>query len=432
MSKAYLGVRLRRLREERAITQAALARALEISPSYLNQIEQNNRPITMPVLLKLNAVFGLDVQLFSEADEARLITELRSAFAEQGAGIAMAEIRELASAMPDVARTIIAMQRRLRETADRADLFAGHITGGPGQSPAAFEAVHEWFYERRNHVAELDMAAEAIGDTLPPGRMAPGLIDRLAEHLDPGQMAFQIATQLAFLEQGETITRLSEDPALSADARTLLRIGLANYFAGALILPHRTFLATAKRARYDITLIARRFGVGFETTCHRLSTLQRPEARGVPFFFIRVDRAGNISKRQSATDFHFIRIGGSCPLWNIYEAFARPGEIIRQVAQMPDGRSYLWIARQVQSGQGGFGAPVKTFAVALGCDLYHAERLVYARGLDLRNPETATKIGPGCKICERTSCPQRAFPMVGRPLAARLEEARFAPYSGTG
>ncbi|QRZ12166.1 DUF2083 domain-containing protein [Paracoccus methylovorus] len=459
MSKTYLGVRLRRLREERGLTQAALARALEISPSYLNQIEQNTRPLTVPVLLKLNAAFGLDVQLFSDADEARLITELRAALADQGAGISLAEVRELASNMPEVARSIIAMQQRLRETADRADLLAGHITQPPGHSPAAFEAVRDWFYERRNHVLELDTTAEAIGDTLPPGRMAAGLIDRLAgrhgiriaqggqslrrydpgerilhlaAHLNPGQMAFQIATQLAFLEQGETITRLSEDPNLTTDARTLLRIGLANYFAGALILPYRAFLAAAEAAHYDIELLARRFGVGFETTCHRLSTLQRAEARGVPFFFIRVDRAGNISKRQSATDFHFSRIGGSCPLWNIYEAFARPGEILRQIAQMPDGRSYLWIARMVQSGQGGFGAPVKTFAVALGCDLAHADRLVYGRGLDLKNPGIATRIGPGCKVCERPACPQRAFPMVGRPLAASTAEARFAPYSGAG
>ena len=459
MSKTYLGVRLRRLREERGLTQAALARALEISPSYLNQIEQNARPLTVPVLLKLNAAFGLDVQLFSDEGEARLITDLRAALADQGAGISLAEVRELAANMPEVARSIVAMQARLRETTERADLFAGQITGGPAHSPAAFEAVRDWFYERRNHVAELDTAAEAIGDTLPPGRMAAGLVDRLAgrhgirigqggealrrydpgqrilhlaAHLDPGQMAFQIATQLAFLEQGDAIARLSEDPKLGADARALLRIGLANYYAGALILPYRSFLAAAEAARYDIDLIARRFGVGFETTCHRLSTLQRPEARGVPFFFIRVDRAGNISKRQSATDFHFSRIGGSCPLWNIYEAFARPGEITRQVAQMPDGRSYLWIARQVQSGQGGFGAPVKTFAVAVGCDLAHAERLVYARGIDLKNPETVTKIGPGCKVCERPACPQRAFPMAGRPLSASPSEARFAPYSGAG
>jgi len=459
MVKTFMGVRLRRLREERGLTQAALARALEISPSYLNQIEQNARPLTVPVLIRLNASFGLDVQLFSDADEARLITDLRAALADQGAGISLAELRELAANMPDVARSIVAMQRRLRETAERADLLAGRISDRPGSAPEAFEAVRDWFNDRRNHVAELDAAAEAIGGSLPFGRMAAGLINRiggrhgiriaqggealrhydagerilyLAPHLSPGQTAFQIATQLAFLEQGELIEQLSDNRDLSPDARLLLRIGLANYFAGALILPYRAFLEAAEATHYDIDLLARQFGVGFETTCHRLSTLQRPEARGVPFFFIRADRAGNISKRQSATDFHFSRIGGSCPLWNIYEAFARPGEVVRQVAQMPDGRSYLWIARMVQSGQGGFGAPVKTFAVAVGCDLTHASRLIYARGMDLANPKAAAKIGPGCKVCERRACPQRAFPMVGRPLVARPGEARFAPYSGAG
>ena len=459
MSKTFMGVRLRRLREERGLTQAALARTLEISPSYLNQIEQNIRPLTVPVLLRLNACFGLDVQLFSDADEARLITDLRAALADQGTPASLAELRELATNMPDIARTITAMQRRLRETAERADLLAGRLSAsGTGTSPAAFEAVRDWFYERRNHIAELDEAAEAVGDTLPVGRMLAGLTDRLAArhgirvaeqpgaklrrydpesgiitlaaHLSQGQRAFQIATQLALLEQSALITSLAGDPDLAPEAQALLKIGLANYYAGALIMPYRRFLAAAEELGYDIDLIGTRFGVGFETTCHRLSTLQRPTARGVPFFFIRVDRAGNISKRQSATDFHFSRIGGSCPLWNVYDAFARPGGILRQVAQMPDGRSYLWIARQVSQGSGGWGAAQKSFAVALGCDLAHADRLVYAQGLDLRNPDQATLIGPGCKLCERQGCPQRAFPTLGRPLTADPAEARFAPYSG--
>lgn len=457
MSKSFMGVRLRRLREERGLTQAALARSLGISASYLNQIEQNQRPLTVPVLLKLNGAFGLDVQMFSDAEEARLVADLRAALADQGAPAAMAELRALAANMPGVARAVIAMQARLRETAERADLLAGRLTQPQAAAtPAAFEAVRDWFYDRRNHVPELETPAEAIGMALPPGRMTPGLVDRLAgrhgirialdagslrrfdagarilhlaPHLTEGQQAFQLATQLAFLEQGDTIDRLAGDPTLAPEAQALLRIGLANYFAGALVLPYAAFLREAEASAYDIDLIARRFGVGFETTCHRLSTLQRADARGVPFFFIRVDRAGNISKRQSATDFHFSRIGGTCPLWNVYEAFSRPGEITRQIAQMPDGRSYLWIARMVSHGQGGYGAPVKTFAVALGCDLAHADRLVYARGLNLKNPDLAVRIGPGCKICERPACPQRAFPMVGRPLAVTPGETRFAPYS---
>ncbi|MFB2594822.1 short-chain fatty acyl-CoA regulator family protein [Paracoccus sp. p4-l81] len=458
MKKPFMGVRLRRLREEHAMTQVALARALEISPSYLNQMEKNQRPLTVKVLLRLNAIFGLDVQLFSESEEARLIPELRAALADQGAAASMAELRELAANMPGVARTIISMHARLREDAERIDLMNGRILGGFG-APAPFETVRDWFYEQRNYIPSLDEAAEAIGCGLRPGRMAEGLIDRLAgrhgirvavdentsalrqfdagarvlhlsARLSGGQRAFQIATQIAFLEHGAEIDRLTVDAGMESDeGRDLLRIGLANYFAGALILPYGAFIAAAEAEHYDIELLARRFGVGFETTCHRLSTLQKPQARGVPFFFIRVDRAGNISKRQSATDFHFSRIGGSCPLWNVYEAFLRPGELLTQVAQMPDGRSYLWVARTVSHGAGGYGAPVKRFAVALGCDLAHADRLVYARGIDLRNPARATPIGAGCKICDRPACPQRAFPMAGRALRPDTNRSRFTPYS---
>nr|WP_319251657.1 short-chain fatty acyl-CoA regulator family protein [uncultured Celeribacter sp.] len=462
MKKAYMGVRLKRLREERGITQAALARTLDISPSYLNQMEHNQRPLTVPVLIKLNAAFGLDVQMFSNGEEARVITDLRAALADQGAGASLAEVREIAANMPGVARTIIAMQTRLREMSERMDILSGKLSGdtSSGSNPTAFEAVRDYFYEHRNYIPDLDRAAEEIGNRLPHGRMTEGLIDRLAgrhglrlaldaeaeslrrfdesarilhlaSHLNAGQRAFQMATQLAFLEQADTLDRLVLEARMEgAEARDLLRIGLANYFAGALILPYRAFLDAAEELQYDVELLGRRFGVGFETTCHRLSTLQRPEARGVPFFFIRVDHAGNISKRQSATDFHFSRFGGSCPLWNIYEAFSKPGETLTQVAQMPDGRSYLWVARTVEHGAGGYGTPRKRFAVALGCDLSHADRLIYARGLNLRNPDLATPIGAGCKVCERPACPQRAFPMVGRPLATNPTRSRFAPYSG--
>ena len=203
-------------------------------------------------------------------------------------------------------------------------------------------------------------------------------------------------------------------------------------FAGALLLPYGAFLGAAESLRYDIDQLARRFGVGFETVCHRLSTLQRPEAPGVPFFFIRVDRAGNISKRQSATHLHFSKTGGTCPLWNVYEAFAQPGRILPQLARMPDGRAYLWIARTVSHGQRGFGSPSKTFSIGLGCDARYAPRLVYAKGLDLKDPEVPTPIGMGCKVCERMACPQRAFPFVGRPLDVNENEGRFTPYAVAG
>ncbi|SDE68688.1 short-chain fatty acyl-CoA regulator family protein [Rhodospira trueperi] len=471
MRKAYIGGRLKRLREDRALTQAKLAQMLDLSPSYVNQLEKNQRPLTVPVLLRINAVFGVDVQVFSEDDEARLMADLTDIFADQdlGRAVAKSDVRALTADMPDVARAIVTMHRRMRAATERADALAarlggdGGADGGVTTTPMPFEEVRDYFYRHHNYIDALDRQAEsvAIAEKLPVGDMVEGLaarlearhglrivrvdgtgagvlrdldpdnrVLRLSKTLLPGQAAFQLATQLAFLEAGAAIDRLvAEAGFLTDEARALARIGLANHFAGALIMPYGPMLEAAEVERYDIDLLGRRFGVGFETVCHRLSTLQRPEARGVPFFFIRVDRAGNISKRQSATDFHFSRIGGSCPLWNVYAAFAHPGETLTQVAQMPDGRTYLWVARTVARGRGGHGTPRKVFAVALGCDLRHADRLVYSTGLDLTNPAAATPIGAGCKVCERPDCPQRAFPPLGKPLRIDETSRRFAPYS---
>lgn len=465
MKKTYMGIRLRRFREERGLTQVALARALELSPSYLNQLEQNQRPLSVPVLLKLNAVFGVDIQHFSEDDEARLIADLRDVFLSLPADnpVSDAEVRELAANMPAVARALIGLERNLRDERERAEALALHLGGDRSDigspTPMPYEEVRDFFYARHNHVDELDTLAEALFEACAGGGdLATGLTQRLeathgvrvvlereraiqrdydpaarvlrlSAHLERGQQAFQLATQLAFLEAGGLIDALAGAGRFALDeSRALARIGLASYFAGALILPYGRFLDAAEALRYDIGLLERRFGVGFETVCHRLSTLQRPTARGVPFFFIRVDRAGNISKRQSATDFHFSRIGGTCPLWNVYEAFATPGRILTQLAAMPDDRRYLWVARTVSREAGAFGAPGKTFSIGLGCDLRHADRLVYSRGLDLSNPDAAIPIGAGCKVCNRQNCPQRAFPSMGRTLPIDANRRYFEPY----
>lgn len=467
MKKAFVGARLKRLREERQMTQQALASAVGLSLSYLNQIENNQRPLTVPVLLKLNAAFGIDVQLFSEDDEARLIADLREVLTDPALGepVATADMRELARATPAVGRALIALHRRYRRSLEQSAALVARFgddrqdrTPLPVSTP--FEEVRDFFYGKHNYIAELDDAAEQIARdaALPIGNMAGALAERLqtrhgiriasgtpddslrhydrearllrlSPRLRPGQQMFQMATQLAFLEQGETIDRIVAEGALTDEAsRRLARIGLANYFAGALLLPYAAFRDAAEACRYDIDVLGQHFGVGFETTCHRLSTLQKPGARGVPFFFIRVDRAGNISKRQSATDFHFSRIGGTCPLWNVYEAFAQPQRILTQLARMPDERTYLWIARTVSHGQGGYHAPRKTFAIALGCDLQHAPRVVYSDGLDLKNPAAATPIGAGCRICDRPACPQRAFPPAGKTLHVDDTRSAFAPY----
>lgn len=466
---ARVGVRLRRFREERGLTQAGLAKALGISPSYVNQLESNQRPLTASVLLKLAGVFDVDIQQFSTDRADRLVAQLRDVVADPAGAepISPAEARELAQSMPSVAAHLIDLHRRYRHATDAQQVIAARIDAGSQglaavPPPTAYEEVRDLFYAHRNYFPALDEAAEAIfADAgLTVGDTGPGLVRRLREthattvadapgdggvkrrydpatrtltlspRLTAGQRAFQLATHLALVELDERIDAVVATAGLSGDeTRALARIGLANYVAGALLLPYGPFQSAAEELRYDIELLQDRFRVGYETVAHRLSTLQRPGARGVPFIFVRVDRAGNISKRQSATDFHFSRVGGSCPLWNVYEAFTQPGRIQTQLAQMPDGRSYLWVARTVSRRTGGYGTPGQTFAIGLGCDLHHAHRLVYSDGLDLANPAALTPIGPGCKICDRTDCPQRAFPALGKPLAADDHESRVIPYS---
>jgi XRE family transcriptional regulator, fatty acid utilization regulator len=471
LKKTFMGVRLKRLREERRLTQQALANAVGISLSYLNQIENNQRPLTIPVLLKLNATFGVDVQLFSEDDEARLIADLREALSDPQITepISSAELRELATNMPAVGRALVSLNRRYRQALEQSAALATRL-GEDRQAATTilpstpYEEVRDFFYARHNYIAELDEAAERLAQELDAtGLPTPAILGdylrakhgitvvldhaivganrrfdpqnmalHLSRKLEPGQQAFQLATQIAMLALDEDLTALVDGAGFANPAtRGLARIGLANYFAGALIMPYGRFLDAAKTLRYDIDLLVQEFGVGFETVCHRLSTLQRPATRGVPFFFIRVDRAGNISKRQSATDFHFSRIGGTCPLWNVYEAFASPDRILTQLARMPDERTYLWIARTVSHRSGGYGALSKTFAIALGCDIRHAGELTYSRGLNVHDPESATPIGMGCKVCERADCPQRAFPPLGRPLMIDEKQSLFAPYAAS-
>src|SRR3984885_5133742 len=466
-----MGVRLKRLREERRLTQQALASAIGISLSYLNQLENNQRPLTLPVVLKLNAAFGVDIQLFSEDEEARLVADPRETLSDPQLGetISTAELRELAINMPAVGRALVGLNRRYRQAIEQSAALAARL-GEDRQAETAilpstsYEEVRDFFYRRHNYIAELDEAGEGLGERLRAAQPAPPTV--LAEYLrskfgvgvivenasagahrrfnprtmalhlsrtlEPGQQAFQLATQIAMLGFEKELMALVDGARFTnAETRGLARIGLANYFAGALLMPYRRFLSAAKALHYDIDLLGQEFGVGFETICHRLSTLQRQAERGVPFFFIRVDRAGNISKRQSATDFHFSRIGGTCPLWNVYEAFSSPGRVLTQLARMPDERSYLWIARTVSHKSGGYESLNKTFAVALGCDIRHADQIVYSRGLNVDDPASATPIGIGCKVCERTDCPQRAFPPLGRPLVVDERQSFFAPYAAS-
>lgn len=469
MAKTFVGSRVRQLRRERGLSQAALAQTLEISPSYLNQIEHDVRPLTVAVLLRITEVFGVDATFFASQDDTRLLAELREATLDRDVGVEVdqAELADLVSAHPTLARAMVNLHRRYRLTTTQlAAVTEGRFTDGSGSGSGSgtitmpHEEVRDYFYERQNYLHELDTAAEELTVRMRMHRadLARDLSDRLsavhnvrikrvdlgdtvlhrydpetrtleiAGHLPSGQFVFRLAAELAYLEFGGLIDELVDGGAFTSDeARTLARLGLANYFAAATVLPYRQFHDVAENFRYDVERLSAFYAVSYETIAHRLSTLQRPSMRGVPLSFVRVDRAGNMSKRQSATGFHFSSSGGTCPLWNVYETFANPGKIGVQIAQMPDGRHYMWVARTVERRAARYGQPGKTFAIGLGCELRHAHRLVYSEGLDLSG-DVATPIGAGCRVCERDNCPQRAFPALGRALDLDEHRSTVSPY----
>jgi XRE family transcriptional regulator, fatty acid utilization regulator len=465
--KTFVGSRVRQLRSERGFSQAALAQMLDISPSYLNQIEHDVRPLTVAVLLRITEVFGVDATFFASQDDTRLVAELREVTMDRDldVDIDLSEVADMVNAHPTLAKAMVNLHRRYRITtaqlaAATEDRFADGSSGS-GSITMPHEEVRDYFYQRQNYLHELDTAAEDLtvrmrmhgGDlageirrrlTDVHGVHINGRIDlgdtvrhrfdpatrtlEISNHLSAGQQMFKMAAELAYLEFGDLIDSMVEEGKFTSDeSRKLARLGFANYFAAATVLPYKQFHDVTEKWRYDIERLSAFYQVSYETICHRLSTLQRPSMRGVPFSFVRVDKAGNMSKRQSATGFHFSSSGGTCPLWNVYETFANPGKILVQIAQMPDGRNYMWVARTVERRASRYGQPGKTFAIGLGCELRHAQRLVYSEGLDLSG-DNATPIGAGCRVCERDNCPQRAFPALGRALDLDEHRSTVSPY----
>ncbi len=466
--KLFLGSKVRRLREQHKLNQAEMAQRLGLSASYLNQIENDQRPLTVQVLLKLGSLFDIDLTHFSEEEDDRLVAEIKDCLEDplfENEKVLLPELKEIVTRSPAFARHFLSLYRSYLEANQNYVGLAQDVTGDEAvrsiegqQFP--YEEVRDFFYYQSNYFDELDQAAETlfIREEMTLGGGERQLIDYLKRqhniqveinaegerlrHFDQKQhrlvlskllsvrqRLFHLAHQICLIDQEETLNQIiARGHFISPDSNALCRVGLANYFAGALLMPYSQFLDKAQTERYDIERLQIIFNVSFEQICHRLSTLQRPGKNGIPFYFLRVDAAGNISKRQSASSFHFARVGGACPLWNVHEAFAQPGKILRQVAQMPDGKTYFCIARTVSRTEGGFMMPQKNFAVGLGCEIAHAHQLIYSVGIDLNDKEAAVPIGVSCRVCERTNCSQRAFPPIGKKIYVNENEREFLPY----
>ena len=469
--KVFAGQRIRRLRRERGLTQARMAADLGISASYLNLIERDQRPVSVQVLLKLADAYDVELRTLGVDDEAQALTALREVFSDplfRDAGLGIQDLREIASASPAVADAISSLYRAYQESVTSGSMLAEQLAGrdmldGAEAPGLPLEEVRDFINSRNNHFPDLDDAAErlyanagigaeepyvalrtalrdmhGVSTRIAPADLMPHELRRydrhrqtifLSELLDQPGRSFQLAYQLGYFEQSRAIEDIVEASGLdSEEAQRLCRVALANYFAAALLMPYGAFHKTAEAARYDLRLLGRRFGTSFEQVCHRLTTLQRPGARGIPFFLIRVDNAGNVSKRFSAAGFHFARFGGTCPRWNVHDAFRVPGQVYSQVVQMEDGTRYFSIARTVSRAGSGIGVPGDQYVVGLGCDIAHARRIVYSQGYDLDDERAATPIGVNCRLCERLDCSQRAFPPLKHRLAVEDHVRGISPF----
>ena len=442
--KLYAGAKLRETRQRLGLTQKAFAERLGVSLPYLNQMENNHRPVSSAVILSLVQEFGFDVSELAAGDGERIVSDLREVLADpvfKDDIPPVVDLRLVASNAPSVARAVLALHRAYRQTSERLASLDEALGGSEVRSGASpWDEVRDFFHYCDNYIDAVDRAAEAFA---PPEHLAEGVRKTLARHgvvvkevddaglvreydreaqvirvsrrADPSTRNFQLLHQIALLAHEDLLEATLDLARFQTDAaRAIAKIGLANYFAGAALMPYKAFHAAARETRHDLEVLARRFGASLEQVCHRLSTLQRQGLKGVPFFFVRVDQAGTITKRHSATRLQFARYGGACPLWNVHRAFETPGRFLRQLAETPDGVRYFCLAREVSTGGGAFRAPIRRFALGLGCEISHAPEVVYSDGLDLNDAAAFEPIGISCRICERTECHQRSVPPLER------------------
>ena len=469
--KLFLGGRLKRLRRDLDLNQTRMAEDLGLSPSYLNLMERNQRPVTAQVLLRLAETYDLDLRAFSASRDPAGATELGEVLTDEifrDLSIPRHEVSEVTENAPGVAEAITRLYQAYLDQRRIAALGAGG--GDPAQEGASEPAttpsawVRDYIQAQRNYFAELEDVAESLAAELnvepqefaAVGRkrledkgiqvqigtvdLMSGFVRRydyhrrrlyLSEMLSSSGRAFAIAYQLVLAEHSELVAGMA-DPAAPPDkaTRNLLRVSLSNYLAGAILMPYGAFHDAAEKSGYDLELLGARFAVSFEQACHRLTTLARPGARGVPFFMLRVDAAGNISKRFAGSAFPFSRSGGTCPRWNIHAAFKTPRRILTQIIETPDKVRYFTLARTVHRIAAVNENDDGDLAIGMGCELKYASKLVYSKGVDLANP-AAVAIGPACRICERPLCPQRAAEPVTRTLTIYDYQKSISPYPFT-
>lgn len=458
--KLFAGHAVRRLRRGLALTQAAMAESLGVSASYLNLVERNQRPLSATLMLALAETFDFDPRTLSAGEPGGGEEAMRRRLADPlfaDIEIDRAELQEWLAGAPGGAEAFARAYDRVG-----ANVLGGGAAG-EGEDPGA--AVRREVERWRNHFADLDAVAEALADELRiassdlfgamaerlrvkhqlsirvlPIEVLAGVRTRLdlharqlqlSEALDPPSRVFALARQLANEARAEIDALVRGAGFADRLAERFYRRHLTGYFAAAVMMPYARFLRACEATGYDLELLRRRFGASAEQVAHRLTTLQRVGARGLPFFMLRLDRAGQVSKRfAGASGSPLVESLVPCPLLDAYAAFARPDERIVQLVELEDGSRWFTSSRCVAPPGGWAGAVRARFVVTLGLAASAATGLAAARGLDFGGE--AVPIGLGCRACTRADCPQRSAPPAGRAMLVNEREAGMSPFGFAG
>ncbi|ASY44422.1 MAG: helix-turn-helix domain-containing protein [Pseudomonadota bacterium] len=457
--KLYLGPKLRVLRRELGLNQTRMAEELGVSPSYLNHLERNQRPLSAQMLLRLANVYDIDIRDFTaRANDGGSgeLSEILSDALVRDIGIARDEVLEVSENYPGVSEAIARFYRALSDLR-RLPGEAAAGERGPAPLVAPIDWLRETIARAGNHFAEIDAGAEAIAAQLSQdpallqAELRARLKDRhgmavqvlradvlagtlrhydmhrrrlmLSERLAASGRLFAIAYHLCAQELADAIAaQVARTAPPDEDSRRLATIALTNYAAAALIMPYDRIRQAAEQCRHDLPMLRDRFGVSSEQLAHRLTSLNRTGARGIPFFMVRMDRAGIISKRFDGEAWPFARYGSTCPRWDAHGAGA-VDQVSVQLIETLDERRFVTLAMALPLPPGARGRAV----IALGCEAKHASRIVHADGIDA-DKDDAVEVGPTCHLCERRACPDRALPPVTRALDLHGYERTSAPF----
>lgn len=444
--KVFIGAKLRELRQKRKMTQAEMAASLSVSSSYINLIERNQRPASVKFLVTLSDVYGLNWRELTIDNSGLALSDLRQMTRDAAFGGELPDIEELRSAIegaPNLIAGFVNIYNAYRSYGERLAEVNEFLKTDSDSSLGLENSVHDFFRSNNNYFDPLERAAESLSVRVRPGEgdlfgvlrdhltkilrvsvkqvrdevLGSSLryFDRdkqtlfLSDGLDHVNRTFQMAHMIALIEHPDLLNELIPTSATRQELFTSrCRVELANYFAAAVMMPYEAFHEEAVNSRYDIDRLSARFSVSYEQACHRLTTLQRPGRRGIPFFFLRIDRGGNVSKRFNVTPIQLAQFGGACPKLDVHYCFRVPGRILTQIVEMPDHSRYLTVNRTVDRPSIRYSSVDKRLAVSIGCAVEYATDMVYGGVVDPNSSQMITEVGVNCRLCPRQKCEQRA------------------------